>query len=210
MLQRLSHVNPRRTILQQEPIAGPSFTSAHNTGTVASGSTSEHPAAPHQANTTGLPSMWHDQTEILFAVDGRRLLTNRIRAILQNANTVRSHRVVLQHTDRVQSQQAIVEEMPSAGPSGTSADNTGIATSGSASEVPTASIPSPLPQEHNAASSLELANEEFHTPVNDSPPPPSLQEDSGTSSSSGNVNEEVQTPGNDSPPPYWRFTEHFD
>lgn len=210
-LQRLNHVHPRQTILQQELIAGPSSRPADNTGMVASGSASEHPTAAHLANIRELTGVWPDQMETLFAVDGRRLLSNRIRAILQNANSVRSHRVVLQHTDRVQSQQAIVQEVPSAGPPGSTADITGIVASGSASEVPTASTQSPLPQEHNAASSSSgHVHGEFHTPVNDSPPPPSLQEDNGTSSSSETVNEGARTPDSNSPPPYWRFTEHFE
>ncbi|KAI5999047.1 hypothetical protein EDD15DRAFT_2527925 [Pisolithus albus] len=210
-LRRLNHVQPRPTILQQELIAGPSSRPADNTGMAASGSTSGHLTAAHLANIREITGVWPDQVETLFAVDGRRLLLNRIRAILQNANTVRSHRVVLQHTDRVQSQQAIVEEMPSAGPSGTTADITGIVASSSASEVPAAAAQSPSPQEHNAASSSsEHVHGEFHTPVSDSPPSPALQEDSGSSSSSETVHGRVRTPDNNSPPPYWRFTEHFD
>lgn len=167
-MQQRNRVRSRRTTLQQETIAGPSFTSPDNTGIVTSSSPSEH-------------SQEHITWPPVFAVDETRLLTTRVRAILQHANRVHSHRAILQHTDRVQSQQAIVEQAPTAGPSVTIPDNTGNVASSSATELPAAPTQSSSPREH-----------------------------SETSSSSGHSGDEVDAPVNNSPPPYWRFTEHFD
>ncbi|KAI6021022.1 hypothetical protein EDC04DRAFT_3143973 [Pisolithus marmoratus] len=141
ILQRTNRLHSRQAIPRQGPIAGPSSTEQQNTGI-------EH----SQEITTGPPG-WHDEPEPVFSIDGRRLLTNRVRAILQHANRVHSRRAVLQHTDRVHSHQAIIEEEPSVGPSVTSPDNTGMVASGSASEHPAAPMQSTLPQEQRAVSS---------------------------------------------------------